>query len=167
MALRPRGLTSSLRLTFQQKVGMSAAAQGTAPLSFSSLRTAANGGGGPNKYFSGCRIQPLRGATCTSVQLLTCKLVTSATCDFWTLKRNSSIKRYPSGVCPSPARETAPGFSLRGGGHPKNALVSWGPTPGPPNASVFWPHLVGRGGRERARRQAAGGAHDCARQGAP
>ena len=28
-------------------------------------------------------------------------------------------------------------------------------------------HLVGRGGRERERRQAAGGAHDCARQGAP
>jgi len=28
-------------------------------------------------------------------------------------------------------------------------------------------HLLGRGGRERERRQAAGGAHDCARQGAP
>ena len=27
--------------------------------------------------------------------------------------------------------------------------------------------LVGRGGREREQHQAAGGAHDCARQGAP
>ena len=42
-----------------------------------------------------------------------------ATSDFWTLKRDPSIKRYPSGVCPSPARETAPGFSLRGRGAPQ------------------------------------------------
>jgi hypothetical protein len=57
-------------------------------------------------YFLGCRIQPMRGATYDFC----------ATCDFWTLKRDPCIKRYPSGVCPSPARETAPGFSLRGRG---------------------------------------------------
>jgi hypothetical protein len=52
------------------KVGISAAVQETAPLSFSSRRTDANGGV-PDKYFSGCRIQPVRGTTCTSVQLMT------------------------------------------------------------------------------------------------
>jgi hypothetical protein len=53
----------------------------------------------------------------TTYAWCTCDLC--ATSDFWTLKRNSSIKRYPSGVCPSPARETAPGFSLRGRGAPQ------------------------------------------------
>src|ERR1700736_4525279 len=67
----------------------------------------------------------------------TCDLC--ATCDFWTLKRDSCIKRYPSGVCPSPARETAPGFSLRGRGAPQKRLVFLGPNAGGPNASVFWP----------------------------
>ena len=91
--------------------------------------------GVPNKYFLGCRIQPVRGALVTPVQL-----VGSATCDFWTLKRDSCIKRYPSGVCPSPARETAPGFSLRGREAPQNALGFLGPdAPGAPNGSVFWP----------------------------
>ena len=45
-----------------------------------------------------------------------------ATFDFWTLQRDSCIKRYPSGVCPSPARETAPGFSLGGRGAPQKRL---------------------------------------------
>jgi len=99
-----------------------------------------------DRKFLGCRIQPLRGATCDFC----------ATCDFWTLKRNSCIKRYPSGVCPSPARETAPGFSLRGRGWKAATPRTLHPC-----------HLVGRGGKERERRQAAGGAHDCARQGAP
>jgi hypothetical protein len=63
-------------------------------------------------YFLGCRIQPMRGATCDPC----------ATCDFWTLKRDSCIKRYPSGVCPSPVRETAPGFSLGGRGAPQKRL---------------------------------------------
>jgi hypothetical protein len=63
-----------------------------------------------------------------------------ATCDFWTLKRDPCIKRYPSGVRPSPARETAPGFSLRGRGAPRKRLGFFGaPTPGAPNTSVFWP----------------------------
>src|SRR3984893_2563315 len=54
----------------------------------------------------------------TTSAWFTCDLC--ATCDFWTLKRDSCIKRYPSGVCPSPARETAPGFSLGGrGAHQK------------------------------------------------
>src|ERR1700730_9117923 len=34
--------------------------------------------GVPDKYFLGCRIQPMRGATCDFC----------ATCDFWTLKRD-------------------------------------------------------------------------------
>jgi hypothetical protein len=76
-------------------------------------------GGVPNKYFLGCRIQPMRGATCDFC----------ATCDFWTLKRNSCIKKYHSGVCPSLARETAPGFSLRGRGAPQKRWFFWGPTP--------------------------------------
>jgi hypothetical protein len=54
-----------------------------------------------------------------------------ATCDFWMLKRDSCIKRYPSGVCPSPARETAPGFSLRGRGC-KAA------TPRTPHHVIWW-----------------------------
>src|ERR1700730_2239755 len=78
----------------------------------------------------GCRIQPMRGATCDFF----------ATCDFWTLKRDSCIKRYPSGVCPSPARETAPGFSLRGRGAPQKApWVFWASTSEPQTQSVFWP----------------------------
>src|SRR5437588_11863894 len=53
------------------------------------------------------------------VQLLTSVQLVTSTCDFWTLKRDSCIKRYPSGVCQSPAQETAPGFSLRGRGAPQ------------------------------------------------
>ena len=65
----------------------------------------------------------------------TCDLC--ATCDFWTLKRNSCIKRYPSGVCPSPARETAPGFSLRGRGTPQKRLGFLGPNAGGPKRKRF------------------------------
>src|ERR1700730_7278676 len=68
----------------------------------------------------------------------TCDLC--ATCDFWTLKRDSCIKRYPSGVCPSPARETAPGFSLRGGGAPHKRFGCWGgprQMPGDPKRKRF------------------------------
>ena len=61
---------------------------------------------GAQQIFLGMPNTTMRGATCDLC----------ATCDFWTLKRDSSIERYPSGVCPSPARETAPGFSLRGRG---------------------------------------------------
>jgi hypothetical protein len=84
---------------------------------------------GALQFFLACRIQPVRGATCGFC----------ATCDFWTLKRDSCTKRYPSGVCPSPARETAPGFSLRGHGTPKGPLIFCGLNVGAPNASVFWP----------------------------
>jgi hypothetical protein len=43
-------------------------------------------------------------------------------------------------VYPNPARETAPGFSLRERGAPQKRLGFFGaPTPGAPNASVFWP----------------------------
>jgi hypothetical protein len=65
----------------------------------------------------------------------TCDLC--ATCDFWTLKRDSCIKRYPSGVCPSPARETAPGFSLRGRGAPQKRLGFLGPNAGGPKRKRF------------------------------
>src|SRR6478609_3715557 len=73
------------------------------------------------------------------VQLVNSVQLVTSTCDFWTLKRDSSIKRYPSGVCPNPARETAPGFSLRGRGAPQKRLSFLGPNAGGPNASVFWP----------------------------
>jgi hypothetical protein len=124
-AARVHELTSAYVST---KVGMSAAAQETAPLSFSSRRTDANGGV-PQQIFLGM-------PNTTSVWC-TCDLC--ATCDFWTLKRDSCIKRYPSGVCPSPARETAPGFHYADAGHPKTPWFFEGPTPGAPNASVFWP----------------------------
>src|ERR1700738_3411151 len=74
--------------------------------------TPTNSNGGTYK----CRIQSCVVQLLTSVQLVT------STCDFWTLKRDSCIKRYPSGVCPSPARETAPGFSLGGRGAPQKRL---------------------------------------------
>src|ERR1700731_1132274 len=35
-----------------------------------------------------------------------------ATCDFWTLKRDSSIKRYPSGVWPKPGPGNRAGFFI-------------------------------------------------------
>jgi hypothetical protein len=77
---------------------------------------------GAQQIFLGMPNTTMRGATCDFC----------ATCDFWTLKRDSCIKRYPSGVCPSPARETAPGFSLRGRGAPQKRLgFFWGPTRGP------------------------------------
>src|ERR1700722_11830986 len=72
-----------------------------------------------------CVVQPV-----TSVQLVT------STCDFWTLKRNSCIKRYPSGVCPSPARETAPGFHCADGAPKKRPWFFRPQRPEPPNASV-------------------------------
>src|ERR1700736_3333734 len=91
--------------------------------------TPTNSNGGTYK----CRIQSCVVQLLTSVQLVT------STCDFWTLKRDSCIKRYPSGVCPSPARETAPGFSLGGRGAPQKRLGFLGPDAWGPNASVFWP----------------------------
>ena len=38
-----------------------------------------------------------------SSQLALHEVDENATCDFWTVKRDSCIRRYPSGVCPSPA----------------------------------------------------------------
>ena len=68
------------------------------------------------------------------------QLVTSVQlADFWTLKRNSCIKRYPSGVCPSPARETAPGFSLRGRGAPQKRLGFLRPQRRGPKRKRFLP----------------------------
>ena len=72
-----------------------------------------------------------------SVRGATCDLC--ATCDFWTLLRDSCIKRYPSGVCPSPARETAPGFHCADGAPKKRPWFFRPQRPEPPNASVFWP----------------------------
>src|SRR3984893_13565382 len=73
--------------------------------------------GVPDKYFLGRRIQPMRGATYDFC----------ATCDFWTLKRDSCIKRYPSGVCPSPAGKPRRVFHCADAGHPKNTLGFLGP----------------------------------------
>jgi hypothetical protein len=73
--------------------------------------------GVPDKYFLECRIQPMRGATCDFC----------ATCDFWTLKRNSCIKRYSSGVCPSPAGKPRRVFHCADAGHPKKRLGFFGP----------------------------------------
>jgi hypothetical protein len=67
----------------------------------------------------------------------TCDLC--ATCDFWTLKRDSCIKRYPSGVYPSPARETAPGFSLVGRGAPQKRLGFLRPQRRGPKRKRFLP----------------------------
>src|SRR5437588_8304490 len=71
------------------------------------------------------------------VQLLTSVQLVTSTCDFWTLKRDSCTKRYPSGVCPSPAGETAPGFSLRGRGAPQKRLGFFGPRRRGPQTQAF------------------------------
>src|ERR1700687_1793777 len=72
--------------------------------------------GVPDKYFLGRRIQPMRGATYDFC----------ATCDFWTLKRDSCIKRYPSGVCPSRAGKPRRVFHWADAGHPKSPDLAGG-----------------------------------------
>src|ERR1700738_1800483 len=106
----------------------------------------------------------------TTVRGATCDFC--ATGDFWTLKRDSCIKRYPSGCVPKPGPGNHAGFFIaRTRGTPDDGFRSpaaagrearKAATPRMPHPS----HLVGRG-RERTRQQAVGGAHDCARQGAP
>jgi hypothetical protein len=82
---------------------------------------------GAQQIFLGMPNTTMRGATCDFC----------ATCDFWTLKRDSCIKRYPSGVCPSPARETTLGFSLRGRGAPQKRLGFFGGLTRGPQTQAF------------------------------
>src|ERR1700730_10720698 len=58
-------------------------------------------------------------------------------CDFWTLKRDSCIKRYLSGVCPSPTGKPRRVFHCADAGHPKNALGFLGPQRQGPQTQAF------------------------------